>query len=467
MGRLGLTALLVSALAACGAADTTPGQTAAAPRLPAYALPGGQTTFIEHNPLTALSVGAFSQAAANLPASARGQFAVGNSFFTQPWVSAPASTAARDGLGPLFNAAACQDCHLHDGRGHPPTGPDEALVAAVVRINGPDGAPDPVYGSQLQTRAIPGVPPEASIRVHWTPVPFEFPDGKRLTLRRPQITATDWSHGAPAAETALTLLVAPPMIGLGLLEVLPGDAIRAQLKQQAALGLGGQVNQVPDVVTGQPALGRFGWKAAQPTVRQQSLDAFANDLGITSALFERDACTGAQTRCTAAPHGGMPELEPTIDAAITFYARHLAPPARREHDNPDVRKGQALFDRLGCAACHRPQWTTGQHPDSTALSGQVIWPYTDLLLHDMGPGLAGGLVAFEAGPQDWRTPPLWGLGHTKTVGGEAVGYLHDGRARTLTEAVAWHGGEAAPARDAWAALPARERRLLIRFLASL
>lgn len=459
-------ALLAGGLAACERESATPAAPTQA-KLPSAALPGGQTTFIAQNPLSALSAGAFSQAAANLPASARGQFAVGNSFFTQPWVSAPASTAARDGLGPLFNAAACQDCHLHDGRGHPPAQPDEPLRAAVVRLSRVDGTPDPVYGSQLQPMALPGLPPEARVRLRWDAQQFEFPDASTLELRRPVLELSAWAYGPAAADTQATLLVAPPMIGLGLLEAIAASDIIAQQAEQAALGLAGTANRVPNVETGALSIGRFGWKASQPTVRQQSLDAFANDLGITSDLFASGACTPAQQACAKFAHGGTPELQANIDAAVTFYAQHLAPPARRDHDNPDVLKGQALFDALGCADCHRPSWQTAEHPSSEALSKQTIWPYTDLLLHDMGPGLAGPFAAHDASPKHWRTPPLWGLGHAKTVGGPNVGYLHDGRARTLAEAIAWHGGEATAARDAWAALPVAQRRLVIRFLASL
>lgn len=459
-------AVCACALAACEREAESRSAPAKA-QMPSAALPGGQTTFIAQNPLTALSAGAFSQAAANLPASARGQFAVGNSFFTQPWVSAPASTAARDGLGPLFSAAACQDCHLHDGRGHPPAQPDEPLRAAVVRLRRTDGSPDPVYGSQIQPMALPGLLPEASVRVRWSIQRFAFPDGSTVTLRRPELQLSDWAYGPPAPDTQATLLVAPQMIGLGLLEAIADSDIKAQAARQPELGLAGVANRVPNLETGKTSLGRFGWKAAQPSVRQQSLDAFVNDLGITSELFAADTCTDAQPKCAKFANGGTPELPPHLDAAVTFYASHLAPPARRDHANPDVRKGQALFDQLGCADCHRPSWQTANHPGSAALSNQSIWPYTDLLLHDMGPGLAGAVSAHDAGPRQWRTPPLWGLGHAKTVGGPAVGYLHDGRARTLVEAIAWHGGEAKTARDAWVALPAAERRLVIRFLASL
>ena len=463
--RLALCAALLM-LAGCER-QADPQAAPAEAELPSKALPGGQTSFIARNPLTALSVGSFSQASANLPSSARGQFAVGNSFFTQPWVSAPASTAARDGLGPLFNAAACQDCHIHDGRGHPPATPDEPLRAAVIRLSRADGSPDPTYGSQLQPMAVPGLQPEASTEVGWQTQQFEFGDGTTLELRSPVVALRDWGNGPPAADTQPTLLVAPPMIGLGLLEAIPAEAIAAQVQQQDAMGLAGRINTVPDHRSGDDALGRFGWKAAQPSVRQQSLDAFVNDLGITSGLFSEDNCTPAQTQCAALPSGGQPELQANIEDAVSFYANHLAPPARRDHDRPDVLEGEALFSSLGCAGCHRPSWTTGEHPTSAALSNQTIWPYTDLLLHDMGTGLASPLIAHQAGPQHWRTAPLWGLGHTKTVGGPHVGYLHDGRARTLAEAIAWHGGEAAAARDAWAALPAPKRRLVIRFLASL
>ncbi|WP_348673823.1 di-heme oxidoredictase family protein [uncultured Abyssibacter sp.] len=436
--------------------------------LPSRALPGGETSYVSRHPGTHLALDAFSQPSANLAPAARGLFAVGNAFFTQPWVQAPASTAARDGLGPLFNAAACQDCHLRDGRGHAPTSLDDPLTAAVVRIAGLDGRSHPVYGSQLQTRAVPALAPEARVVVDWRITESILPDGTRVELRAPAIAVSDWGYGKPS-NVRLALRVPPPMIGVGLLEAIAERDLEDEARRQFARpdGPRGRLNRATDRRSGETRIARFGWKAGQTTVEQQVLHALFVDMGLTSDLFEQDVCTDSHTGCRELPSGGDPEVSAQIAEALVFYSRHLAPPARRDHDRDDVLAGEALFADIGCADCHRPSWTTARVPDSEALSDQQIWPYTDLLLHDMGPDLADGIVDGEAGGRDWRTAPLWGLGHTQTVSGAQAGFLHDGRARTLIEAILWHGGDAEAARLRWADLPARQRRQVIRFLASL
>ncbi|MDP9140476.1 MAG: thiol oxidoreductase [Pseudomonadota bacterium] len=456
--------VIVLLLAACGEQSTPPRTghypTPQTQNLPAQALPGGDTTHISLKPGTALSAEAFSHPASNLPPSKRGLFVLGNSFFTSAWVSAPASVSARDGLGPLFMAASCQDCHVRDGRGHLPQRTGEPIRAAVLRIAQADGAPHPLYGRHLQLRALPGVLPEADVGVEWIDHLETLPDGTEVSMRRPSLQVGAWHYGAPG-DIVISPRVAPSMIGLGLLEAIPQQA----LEQHAARN-SGRLNRLAD-----GGIGRFGWKATQPSVELQALDAFVNDIGITSARFPAETCTAAQAECIARPSGGQPgsepELEPQIAEAVVFYARHLAVPARRDHDRPDVLAGEQLFHELGCASCHQPEWTTGEIADSPELSRQRIFAYTDLLLHDMGPGLADGVREFEAGGADWRTPPLWGLAQFKTVSGADAGYLHDGRARDLAEAILWHGGEAQTARDRWAALPKEQRRKLIRFLASL
>lgn len=437
--------------------------------LPPQALPGGATTFVGQNPLSALSADALSQPMANLSREQRAQFAVGNSFFTKPWVTANASTAGRDGLGPLFSAAACQDCHIRDGRGHAPAGPQGLPTSAVIRIALPGGEPDPVYGSHLQTRAVPGLRAEAKVTVSWKTQIETLPDGSRVELRSPVLRLSDWAYGKPDASLRASLRVALPMTGMGLLEAIPEADLRAHAEAQQTLGLRGVVNRVESLADGQPAVGRFGWKAAKPSVRQQTLDAFINDIGITSSLFPDEVCTAAQRArgCADLPSGGAPELSTEIEQAVVFYAQHLAPPARRAYAREEVIAGQKLFVGIGCEGCHRASWRTGVSADSPARSEQWIWPYTDLLLHDLGPGLADHLVEGEAAGSQWRTAPLWALGQVKAVGGEAAGYLHDGRARTVTEAILWHGGEAQPARDAWAGLPVAERLQLLAFLNSL
>ncbi|HEY1076123.1 MAG TPA: di-heme oxidoredictase family protein, partial [Fontimonas sp.] len=347
-----LVFVLVPALGACEPSPSPP-RTGhyAAPQthdLPPQALPGGATTHISLKPGTHLSAEAYSQPASNLAPSQRGRFVLGNSFFTAPWVSAPASVSARDGLGPLFMAASCQDCHIRDGRGHLPQRAGEPFRAAVLRMALPDGGAHPIYGSHLQLAALPGVLPEASVRVEWIEQVETLPDGTDVSLRRPRLQFDRWHYGAPGAFV-VSARVAPSMIGLGLLEAIPQADI-----ERLAQRNGGRMNRRSAEGEG----GRFGWKATQVSVEQQVMDAFVNDIGITSAQFPRETCTAVQTVCAAQASGGAPELEPQLADAVVFYARHLAVPARRDHDRPEVIEGEQLFHALGCASCHQPDWTT-------------------------------------------------------------------------------------------------------------
>ncbi len=409
---------------------------------------------------------AFSRPLAFAAPEQEDRFALGRSFFKLPWIAAPASVTARDGLGPLFAANACQACHVGNGRGHPPMRADEPVTAATVLTARRDDEL-PHYGAQLQTRAIAPLRPEASVRVQWNLHRVRFPDGSTRELRSPAVEVSGWQYGAPVKPVRASLRIAPAMIGLGLLEAIPAADIERHAAAQRTAGGGGFPNRVTDLASGAQVLGRFGWKAGQPSVRQQSLKAFAEDLGITSALFPADACTEMHGGCRQMPQGGSPELEPGIGEAVVFHVSHLAPPARRRTDDPGVVAGESLFHAAGCAGCHRPRWRTGAVPGFPALSGREILPYTDLLLHDMGEGLADGMRDGLASGRHWRTAPLWGLGHTHAVSGAKAGFLHDGRARDLVEAILWHGGEAGASRNAWMALPAVDRDRVIRFLESL
>jgi CxxC motif-containing protein (DUF1111 family) len=213
-------------------------------------------------------------------------------------------------------------------------------------------------------------------------------------------------------------------------------------------------------------LGRFGWKANQPSIEQQSAGAFLGDIGLTSPLFPEQNCTAVQEACRAAPTGGDPEVDQEKIDAVTFYARYLAVPARRDADDSTVRHGEALFAAIGCASCHFTTLVTGDLDDAPALSAQRIHPYTDLLLHDMGTDLADDRPDYEADGREWRTPPLWGLGLIATVNRHTL-LLHDGRARGVAEAILWHGGEGETARETFRNLPREDRAALVRFLESL
>ncbi|MCJ8168713.1 c-type cytochrome [Pseudomonas sp. A3.4] len=430
--------------------------------------------------VTASGRQAFSLPSANLAPSRRVDFAVGNSFFRNPWVSAPASTTARDGLGPLFNTNACQNCHIRDGRGHAPDQGSTQAVSLLVRLSIPANAgddarllqqgnvPEPTYGKQLQDMANPGSAREALVSLTWHEQQVHLNGGQSVTLRRPALQLSELNYGPLHPHTQFSLRVAPPMIGLGLLEAIPEAAIltNADPEDHNQDGIRGVANQVWDVAQQRTRLGRFGWKAGQPSLNQQNAAAFAGDLGLTSHLFEQDDCTAAQPDCQRAPHGGDPEVSDNILRQVLFYTRHLAVPKRPLANTEPVLMGKALFQQVGCTACHTPSFTTAENAAEPELSNQTIWPYSDLLLHDMGPELADNRGEFIASGRQWRTPPLWGLGHTAAVSGQ-VSLLHDGRARSVLEAILWHGGEAQPARDAVIALPHEQRQHLVHFVNSL
>jgi CxxC motif-containing protein (DUF1111 family) len=268
--------------------------------------------------------------------------------------------------------------------------------------------------------------------------------------------------------------VAPQMIGLGLLEAIPAADILAGADPEDADGNGisGRANVVWSRVYDQPMLGRFGLKAGMPTVMEQSAGAFAGDIGISSPLFPEPAgdCTAAQVVCQEGPHGDGDDREFEIDQAgldlVSFYSRNLGVPARRDVGDAEVLRGKELFYNAGCIACHTPSFVTHRLEAQDEQSFQLIWPYSDLLLHDMGPGLADGRPEARADGQEWRTPPLWGVGLTERVSGHSY-FLHDGRARSLLEAVLWHGGEGEAARERVVEMDPAERAALITFLESL
>jgi CxxC motif-containing protein (DUF1111 family) len=431
----------------------------------------------------------FSQPSANITFEEEATFRLGNGLFRKNWVSSPSSTQASDGLGPLFNARSCQSCHVKDGRGHPPEGGVDATsmflrlarTASTQEEKAERAArkvlnfPDPVYGAQLQDLAVPGIAGEGRMKITYEERPVTLEDGTVVSLRKPTYSVEDLGYGPLDPRTTLSPRVANPMIGLGLIEqISPADILaHADPEDRDGDGISGKPNIVRDPATGQLTLGRFGWKAEQASIRQQSADALANDIGISSPEASRHwgDCTGAQKACLAMPTGiqkrlGDAEAPPPVMDLITFYSQNLAVPVRRDVDKPDVLAGKAVFYRLGCTGCHTPKFVTRRDAPNKAQSFQLIWPYSDFLLHDMGEGLADGQAVGDATGSEWRTPPLWGIGLTKTVSGHSF-FLHDGRARNLIEAILWHGGEAQKARDRFAAARAADRAALIRFLESL
>ncbi|RMG96184.1 MAG: thiol oxidoreductase [Deltaproteobacteria bacterium] len=458
--------ILAIQLAACSDDRAT------APVEPGEHLPGGETT----NTLL-LGRQAFSMPAANITENHMEAFFSGNSFFNQAWVTAPSSTEARDGLGPLFNARSCSACHLKDGRGRPPeSGADEGqgfLLRLSIGADPETGAPvpDPVYGDQLQPfgiEGIEGIGGEGRVTVTYDEVRGAFQDGTPYSLRVPTFAIVDPRYGPLDPDLRVSPRVAPAVVGLGLLEAIPIERIEALADPDDADGDGvsGRVQRVPDPRIGAEVVGRFGWKAERPSVLLQAAAAFAGDIGITSTLFPQQPCTDAQEACSNAPDGGTPEIEDNLLERVAAYNRLLAVPARERYDDAEVLRGKWLFSEIGCAACHVPSHVTAHDAPFPELADQRIWPYTDLLLHDMGEDLADDRPVFAATGREWRTPPLWGLRFYRVVNGHDR-LLHDGRARGVAEAILWHGGEAQPAKEAFESLDDMDRTALVTFVESL
>ncbi|MEQ8523674.1 di-heme oxidoredictase family protein [Gracilimonas sp.] len=428
---------------------------------------GGESTVFNE------SVNAFGEAAPNLTGNKDLFFVTGNAFFKRNWVTPPASTADLDGLGPLFNARSCSSCHLLDGRGSPPRSIDEEPVDLLFRLSRPSKEgngtrPDENYGGQFNHMSVLGVEPEGDVRVRYEEIPGEYPDGTKYSLRKPIYEFDSLAYGDFPDDIMISPRIAQHLVGLGLLEAIPEERLKEVADSADADndGISGRINYVYDHINGKMSAGRFGWKANEPSVRQQTAVAFREDIGITSEHFPEELCAENQKGCKEFPSGGNPELTSDILDRLTLYTETIAVPARRNWDQEDVLKGKKAFIEIGCASCHVPQQKTGIHPNHPELSNQTIYPYTDLLLHDMGPGLADGRPDWKATGTEWRTPPLWGIGLIETVSGHTF-FLHDGRARNLEEAILWHGGEAESAKDNFKELPKTERENLITFLNSL
>jgi len=394
------------------------------------------------------------------------RFTRGRQAMQQLWAVMP-SPFGLWSRGPTSNAESCIECHAGNGRGAPPEAAEEEAASTVLHLSlpgrGAAGAPipHPAYGLQLQPQGILGeVPAEGAFQVEWVTSIHRHADGETVELRSPVPRLRRLSFGPIGDQTLMSMRVAPPLVGMGLLESIPESALLA------AATSGGRVNRVQDPAGGELRVGRFGWKAGQADLAHQVAKAFHEDLGVTTDQHPRENCPPIQTACAAAPSGGTPEAARAHVEALVTYLRHLAPPAPRQRFDPRVLRGEALFATVGCASCHVPAWTLGTDATVAGVAGRVIHPYTDLLLHDMGAGLADGRPEFVAGGSEWRTPPLWGIGLSGAVNGNAR-LLHDGRARDVEEAIAWHGGEAEAVRVRFSALSRIDREALLRFVSSL
>jgi CxxC motif-containing protein (DUF1111 family) len=444
-------------------------------------LSGGALTVLD------ASESAYVHPPAALDARQSELFALGQRMFNNRWAFFWFENA-EFGRGPTSNAQSCSSCHLRNGRGlttgtppgadgiardHHITVPFEPAPNLVVRISVPGAdahggpRPHPNYGDQLQIFGVKNVlPAEASFRIEWVEETTTLPDGEQVRLRRPTITLSDLAWGPLGDDTMLALRLAPPVFGLGLLEAVPEQTIVALAARTPVAGIRGHVNRVWDESRGATVLGRFGLKANHGSVREQVAAAFINDIGLSTPVYPEQNCPAVQKGCKELMAAGRPEITALRLAGTELYIRALSVPVRRQLGVPQVVRGERLFAAAHCAVCHVPELQTGAFPELPQLAQQTIHPYTDLLVHDMGEGLADGRPDFLAGGREWRTPPLWGIGLSQTVNG-AGAFLHDGRARNFLEAILWHGGEAEAARETFKAFSREDREALIAFLQSL
>ncbi len=417
---------------------------------------------------------AFTFPAANIKAEHQRDFFFGNRLFNTNWVIAPSSVKSFDGLGPFFNRISCSGCHTQDGRGRPPLAPDEKLDSMLMRISVPDAAspngasPHPIYGDQLSEDAILGVAPEGRTKGSYAAIAGKYADGESFQLQKPSYEISQLAFGPLGDGVMLSPRVAPQVIGMGLLEAVPEEALAAlsDPDDQNGDGISGRLNHQIDPLTGKLVAGRFGWKANEPTLIAQNAGAAFGDIGLTNPLHAQENCLPAQAACRAAPKAPEIDLSQKFLDKLVLYSRLLAVPAQRGSDDPKVMRGAELFAAFGCAACHAPTLKTGPSAALPELENQTFHPFTDLLLHDMGEALADGRPDFEATGSEWRTPPLWGLGLVPAVNGHDR-LMHDGRARGFAEAILWHGGEAEKAKEAFRASANVDRDALIAFLKSL
>lgn len=443
----------------------------------------GMTAATEAFAVPVQDASAYSQPGRTLSERQREAFLRGRAGFNRPWVVFAVSTGDW-GVGPTFVTDRCSACHDKGGRGKVPDSPHEQLSSMVVRVSlpgaGVNGAPTPLdhYGEQLQNRALQGqspalqfayapVPAEADLYLAWQEHEVTLADGTKVSLRSPKLSIEEPAFGELPAGTLTSPRLAPSVFGLGLLEAVPAADLLAIAARQRELGFNGRANRVWDAINNAMAMGRFGWKASQPGLRQQIAAAALHDMGVTTSLFSRQNCPPVQTLCRGEVPGNDPELSDAAWDDFEILMLGSAVPARRALDSALAQRGEHLFGQLQCAVCHVPTLRTADYfPRMPELSRQTLHPYTDMLLHDMGEGLADHRPDFAAGGRDWRTPPLWGLGLSRTVNGSRV-LLHDGRARSITEAILWHGGEAQGARDGFAALTKEDREVLEAFINSL
>ena len=397
-------------------------------------------------------------------------------------------------LGPRYSATSCIRCHMQDGRGRLPQ-PGDNLLNTVFNIGIPgsnqfgEPNPHPLYGSQFDIDSVDGTQPEGRVTLDWEFIDGAFDDGTPYQLRRPIYTFRDTAYGSLGTnvpdefstpgyqgEAVVSARMTPMLTGVGLLEAVSESAILANvdIDDSNGDGISGRRNIVWDRTLGTEVTGRFGWKAGQPSLIQQAAVAFSRDMGMTNPVYPLADCGESQPGCESAPN------TPDVDAGeldlVAQYLHGLVPPPRVNHEDPDAINGMHLFKEANCNACHVPSLKTDQSHHIATYRDQEIEAFTDLLLHDMGEGLADSQSEFAASGSEWRTAPLWGLAYVRYAmglpetcedpweGGAEPNFLHDGRARSIMEAILWHGGEATASRNAVLAMSATDREALVRYV---
>lgn len=441
-GGAGLAVVLLNACGG-GAGSEAGGSTPTAETPLVWTAPGGSATV----PVDAEAP--FMQYSAQIDASEMVGVSQGRELFLAEWQAAPGPRALLDGLGPLFNANSCATCHAVDGRVAPLSDDGSTTPAILFRLGNASGDVHPTYGGQLQSSATSGL---AEGLVTWS---------RNAVSGTVDFLATLFGT-ATLDGYALGPRISPHLVGMGLLDLVPESRLLeyADPDDQNGDGISGRAHWVTE--EGLTRIGRFGWKAINASLRTQNAGAMHQDMGLTTPVNSLENCSAGQSVCDSEASGGSPEVSDASLTAVVDFMTVLAVPDRRITEQAAFDRGARLFNATGCVACHRPTLITGTSSRFPSLTGQTIYPYTDLLLHDMGPALSDGVKEKDAGPSEWRTPPLWGIGLVEQKVGAR--FLHDGRASTLREAIEWHGGEAQAARDRFLDLSENDQQSLLQFL---
>jgi CxxC motif-containing protein (DUF1111 family) len=383
------------------------------------------------------------------------QYQLGHAVFNTSFLAAgTAGAGRRAGLGPIFNAPSCDECHNEGAHGRGPVGDGPLPDSMVMELEAPawggvaaspdrsDPPGDPVYGRVLSPVAVEGFLPEGQVILHYHVIQRTYPDGTLWTLRQPSYELTALNYGSLAAHIVLKPRLAPALFGVGLLEAVA-------------------------MPTGAAASGRFGWQATARTVRDQTTRALAREMGVTSTDRPQDDCTAAEVQCLQQRHPQSAEISGELLDALLTFEKWLSVPLNPRPAAPEQHSaGLQLFNATGCSGCHVPeQPVTLLQADGRQLDATIV-PYTDLSVHDLGAGLADRDLAGSVHPTRWRTAPLWGMGYRLSRERRPT-FLHDGRARSVEEAVLWHDGEAALIRERFEHLPRAQREQLLRFVAGL